>query len=70
MHTEAGTSSVGFTTLLFLLFLGLKLTDHIDWSWWWITSPLWIPAAMLIIFGTIIGISVLVIKGIIHLFTK
>jgi hypothetical protein len=26
----------------FLLFVVLKLTDVLDWSWWWITSPLWI----------------------------
>jgi hypothetical protein len=24
----------------------LKLTDNIDWSWWWVTSPLWIPALL------------------------
>jgi len=27
-------------TLLTVLFVGLKLTDHIDWSWWWVLSPL------------------------------
>ena len=26
---------------LFLLFLGLKLTGQIDWSWWYVTMPLW-----------------------------
>jgi len=26
---------------LFLLFLGLKLTGYIDWSWWYVTMPLW-----------------------------
>lgn len=29
-------------TVLFLVFLVLKLTGNIAWSWWWITSPLWI----------------------------
>ena len=29
---------------LFLIFLVLKLTNLIDWSWWWVTAPLWIPA--------------------------
>ncbi|AXH47869.1 membrane protein [Gordonia phage LastResort] len=28
-------------TLLFLVFLVLKLIAVIDWSWWWITAPLW-----------------------------
>lgn len=37
---------VGFLSLLFLLFLGLKLTGFIDWSWWWVTSPLWIGFAI------------------------
>ena len=32
----------GLTTVLFLIFLVLKLTGHIMWSWWWVTSPLWI----------------------------
>jgi hypothetical protein len=31
---------------LFLLFLILKLTHVIDWSWWWVTSPLWLPVAL------------------------
>jgi uncharacterized protein (DUF983 family) len=31
-----------FPTLLFLLFLGLKLAGFIAWSWVWITAPLWI----------------------------
>lgn len=28
--------------VLFVIFLILKLTHTIDWSWWWVTSPLWI----------------------------
>lgn len=32
-----------FETLL-LIFLTLKLTNLIDWSWWWVLSPIWIPA--------------------------
>ena len=31
----------GFSGFLFLVFLVLKLTGHISWSWWWVTSPLW-----------------------------
>jgi hypothetical protein len=29
-----------FLSLLTILFVGLKLTNHIDWSWWWVMSPL------------------------------
>lgn len=37
--------SVGsFSGVLFLVFLILKLTKVIAWSWWWVTAPLWISA--------------------------
>ena len=42
------SSSIGLPGILFLIFLVLKLTDNIDWSWWWVTSPLWIPIALII----------------------
>lgn len=33
-------------SLLVLLFIGLKLTGFIEWSWWWVTAPIWIPVAL------------------------
>lgn len=36
-------------TLLLLLFIGLKLTGHIAWSWWWVLSPLWIPIVLAVV---------------------
>lgn len=35
---------------LFLVFSGLKLGGVIDWSWWWVTCPLWIVPLMGLIF--------------------
>lgn len=38
--------------VLFILtgvFIALKLTEQIEWSWWWVFSPLWIPAILLIV---------------------
>ena len=32
---------IGLLTILFVVFLVLKLTGQIDWSWWWVTAPLW-----------------------------
>ena len=32
--------------LLGVLFVGLKLTGYIDWSWWWVTLPFWIGLAI------------------------
>ena len=39
---------IGFGGLLFVLFLALKLTGFIAWSWWWVTAPLWIPVFLVI----------------------
>ena len=41
MANNSSSGGVGFLGLLFLLFLGLKLGKIIDWSWWWVTMPLW-----------------------------
>ena len=41
---------------MFLIFLTLKLTHVIDWSWWWVTCPFWAPLALVIgIFAVMIG---------------
>jgi hypothetical protein len=49
--------SLELGTILFLIFLVLKLTNNISWSWWWVTSPLWIPVVSIILIG---GIAVLI----------
>ena len=47
--TETTTNGgIGFFGLLTILFIGLKLTGHIAWSWWWVLSPLWIPLAIVV----------------------
>lgn len=40
------TIKAGFGSSLLLLFIALKLTGVIAWSWWWVLSPFWIPAAI------------------------
>jgi hypothetical protein len=40
-------STLTATNLLGVLFVGLKLTGYIDWSWWWVTCPFWIGFAIL-----------------------
>lgn len=47
--TEADRSA----WLLFMVFLVLELTDQIDWAWYWVASPLWIP------FVAIVGFTLL-----------
>jgi hypothetical protein len=44
--------NLDFAGLLTILFIGLKLAKIIDWSWWWVLSPIWI----LFVIGIVIGI--------------
>lgn len=39
---------IGFLGLLTIVFITLKLTDHIAWSWWWVFAPAWGPVALLV----------------------
>jgi hypothetical protein len=75
MSTTKSNSGTGLSlsAVLFIVFLVLKLTGNIDWSWWWVTSPLWIPFAiglalvgfvfLVIIIALIFGASVEDIKS-------
>jgi hypothetical protein len=40
------TSGVGFWGALALMFIAFKLTGYIDWSWWWVLAPLWVPIVL------------------------
>ena len=58
----AARGGVGFLGLLTILFIGLKLTGYINWEWWWVLAPLWIPLALFIL-GGIIYVIVYVIAS-------
>jgi hypothetical protein len=47
--SESKTGGIGFSGLLTIVFITLKLTDYIDWSWWWVLSPLWIPFVVIVL---------------------
>ena len=48
MNNEKTTSGgFGFGSALLLTFIILKLVGVIDWSWWWVLSPIWIPVVLL-----------------------
>lgn len=40
------SGGIGFSSLLAVLFIGLKLMGVINWSWWWVLSPIWISWAI------------------------
>lgn len=57
MSTNTQSSGgIGFCGLLAIVFITLKLTSVIAWSWWWVLSPLWIPLAIVLILCAIAGI--------------
>ncbi len=39
--TSSSSGGIGFAGLLAIVFVTLKLLGKIDWSWWWVLSPLW-----------------------------
>jgi len=71
VRAEVSSGSIGFGGLLFLVFLVLKLTHYIDWSWWWVTAPLWgglvavvaVMVFMLIVVGLGAGITHLISRS-------
>jgi len=58
MANKNTSSGLGLGSVLFIVFLILKLTGNINWSWWWVTSPLWIPITLGVIMVGIMGFAV------------
>ena len=46
---KKSNNHIGFIDLLQLAFIILKLTGYIDWSWWWVLSPIWILTIVIFI---------------------
>jgi uncharacterized protein (DUF983 family) len=55
-NSSSSSSGIGFPGLLTVLFIGLKLTGYITWSWVWVLSPLWISFALFLVIAAIIAI--------------
>ena len=49
-------TGIGFSGLLTVAFIVLKLTHVIDWSWWWVLSPVWIPFVIVLGLFALYGI--------------
>jgi len=59
--SSLSSGGIGFSGLLTVLFVGLKLTGHITWPWLWVLSPIWI--------SLLIGIAILTILLIVAIVT-
>jgi hypothetical protein len=60
--TTTSSGGIGFLGLLTILFIGLKLTNYIDWSWWWVLSPIWLPISFILGFIALCGSIVLMFE--------
>ena len=49
-NSSSTSSGVGVTGLLGVSFVVLKLINVINWSWWWVTAPFWVPIVLGIAF--------------------
>ncbi len=58
--TQSG--GIGFCGLLTIVFITLKLTGFIDWSWWWVTAPVWIPAGIVLAVVALVSVVAIFIN--------
>lgn len=59
--SSSSSGGVGFVGLLTVLFVGLKLTGYIAWSWWWVLSPIWISAIIVLLI--LIALAVFLVRN-------
>lgn len=53
--SDNSTKVFPFIPILTLIFITLKLTNYLSWSWWWVLSPIWIPLGIVaVIFAVIV----------------
>ena len=57
-NKSTSSSGIGFSGLLAILFITLKLTGVITWSWLWVLAPIWIPFVIVVFILIIAGIVI------------
>ena len=59
MESSNGRKGIGFTGLLTITFITLKLTGVVAWSWVWVLAPVWISVVILLVllFLLVVGIE-------------
>ena len=53
-EAKVNSSNITLAGLIQLAFIILKLCNVIDWSWWWVLSPMWIELGIAVIMATVI----------------
>lgn len=57
-NSSSSSGGIGLFSVLGLIFIVLKLTGVINWSWVWVLAPFWIGIALLILFVVVVAIVV------------
>jgi hypothetical protein len=57
--SSSSSGGISFTGALTILFIGLKLGHVINWSWWWVLSPIWI--SFLIVCAIILIVAIVAV---------
>lgn len=57
MNDSTKQGGIGFCGVLATVFITLKLTGYIDWSWWWVLAPIWIPVVIGVGFIVLLGLT-------------
>lgn len=55
MNDKTKSGGVSFLGLLTVAFVVLKLCHVIEWSWWWVLSPIWISAIAVVVCAVIVA---------------
>ena len=58
-NNSGNSGGIGFVGLLQIVFITLKLTDYIDWSWWWVLSPALIWTSLVVLIFTLAAYAAL-----------
>ena len=56
MSNNNSSSGIGVIGLLGVAFIVLKLTNFIDWSWWYVTMPFWLGLVIVTVIAIVISI--------------
>ena len=67
MNNKSGSGCLSYVTmfvsLLSTVFIVLKLTGVIDWSWWWVLAPIWIFAGLFVLLMVFLCICTVLFIG-------
>ena len=61
--SASSLGGIGFAGLLAIVFITLKLLDKIDWSWWWVLSPIWISLLITVAILAIVVVGAIIIAA-------